>query len=101
MGLLIIGLGIAIACGLGVLIGVLSRLGKGKNLVLATAVLMAGFGVSTLTVGTVAAAVGQPPEVSYPLWIVGGLMSLSGVIALVVTPGRFLSLELRRMQALD
>jgi hypothetical protein len=98
---LVVGLIVVVLGALGSWIGILTQLGKGKNLVLGLSLLLAALGFAVLLMGAVAVITGQPYEVSLPLLVLGGLSSLAGIAALIIAPGRFRTLELRRMQAMD
>ena len=100
-GGLIGGIGGTVLGLLGGLIGTLAGVGKGKKLVQVLSVTMAGLGTVILIAGVYGVATGQPFAVFYPLLLVGGLMTLAGIITLVVIPARFRDMELRRMRALD
>lgn len=100
-GGLIGGLGGSLLGLLGALVGALSSMGKGRRLVFVLSGTVAAIGVVVLTVGIVAISTGQSYNVYYPLMLLGGMMCLGGIVSLCVSPARFRSHELRRMQALD
>jgi hypothetical protein len=100
-GGLIGGLGGSMLGLLGALIGTLSGMGKGRRLVLVLSAITAAVGSGVLILGIVAISTGQSYNVYYPLLLLGGMMCLGGIISLCVSPARFRSHELRRMQALD
>lgn len=100
-GGLIGGIGGTILGLLGGLIGTLAGVGKGKKLVLVVSTTMAGLGAMVLITGIYGVATGQPYAVFYPLLLLGGMMTLTGLVTLFVVPSRFRDIELRRMQALD
>lgn len=100
-GGLIGGLGGTMLGLLGALIGALSSAGKGRRLVLVLSGAVAAVGIVVLTLGIVAISTGQSYNVYYPLLLLGGMMCLGGIVSLCVSPARFRSHELRRMQALD
>jgi hypothetical protein len=79
----------------------LCGIGRGRGLVTALLVAMAGFGVVCLVLGVAALALGQPYAVYYPLLLTGVIATVLGLALLPVARKRFAEAELRRMQALD
>lgn len=86
---------------LGGLVGILVGRGRAPKLVLTLAALIAGTGAVLLTSGLYAIMIAQPFTVTYPLLLLGGLMSMYGTGVLYIAPGQFRAHEIRRMQALD
>lgn len=86
---------------LGGLIGMLVGGGRAPKLVLTLAALIAGTGAALLCGGCYAIVTAQPFTVTYPLLLLGGIMSIYGTGVLYVAPGQFRAHEIRRMQALD
>ncbi|MDH3746042.1 MAG: hypothetical protein OES47_13165 [Acidobacteriota bacterium] len=86
---------------LGALIGILAGLGRARGLVTALVILIAAVGIAALVAGAVAFFGGQPYGVYYPLALGGILSAVLGLMALVVLPRRYATIELRRMDALD
>lgn len=101
MGGTIGGVGGSLVGLLGGLIGMLVGRGRAPGFVLTLAALIAGSGAVLLCAGLYAIVTAQPFAVTYPLLLLGGIMSIYGTGVLYVAPRQFRAHELRRMQALD
>lgn len=101
MGGMIGGVGGSLVGLLGGLIGMLVGRGRAPGFVLTLAALIAGAGAVLLCAGFYATVTTQPFAVTYPLLLLGGIMSIYGTGVLYIAPGQFRAHELRRMQALD
>jgi hypothetical protein len=86
---------------LGGLIGILGGIGKARRFVLTLTITLVGLGVVSFVIGVVAAMLGQPYAVYFPLLLLGGI--LAGVCGgnLAALRRRYEQLELRKMAAMD
>jgi len=82
-------------------VAVLAVRGVGRLTVLSLLIAMATVGVGGLTAGIVAACVGQPYGVFFPLLLGGVLYALAGGLGLLLYPRVYQNIELRKMSAQD
>ena len=87
--------------GLGALVGVLAGRGRARRLMLGIMIVLVTVGVGLLLAGVVAWVVGQGFLVVFPLALAGAIATLVFGPLLLIVRQRFLSLERRRMAAMD
>lgn len=86
---------------IGALTGVLAGLRRGRRFVVAAIPLVMVFGVAAFATGVLAAALGQPRAVFYPLMLTGAIaVAVFGLIRVPVKRA-YQDDELRKMRALD
>jgi hypothetical protein len=86
---------------LGTIQGILAPRGRAKNVMVPLAVIVMGAGITTLVIGLVAVAMGQPYGVYYPLILTGGLAALLWGMMVPAMKRRYSEMEMRRISALD
>jgi hypothetical protein len=85
----------------GAVIGVLAGRGKARRLVFSLVIGLIVVGVGLAALGAVATFNAQPRQVWYPLFLIGGVSAVVGIVVLPVVRRRYAADELRRVDAMD